>query len=119
MARTAFAVTTTAAAGTTLPAAVAVDQPNGNQFTNTGRELIEITNGAASNINVTFITNGVYSVGSVQYPIADLVVLVVNATTKVCGPFDKVLFNDGSGNVDVDYSSGTSITARVISLGSA
>ncbi|HYW89248.1 MAG TPA: hypothetical protein VFB50_15865 [Chloroflexota bacterium] len=119
MARTQLAVTTTAAGGTTLPAAVAVDQANGNSFTNTGREMIEITNGAASNINVTFTTNGVYSVGSVQYAIADLVVLVVNATTKVCGPFDKALFNDGAGNVDVDWSSGTSITARVISLGSA
>jgi hypothetical protein len=117
MARTALTVTTTAAAGTVLPAAAAVDQANGNQFTNTGRELIEITNGAGSPVTVTFTTNGVYSVGSVQYPIADLAVTVTNGTSKVCGPFDKVLFNDGSNNVDVDYSSGTSITARVISLG--
>ena len=120
MPRTAFAPTTTAAAGQTLPAAAAVDAANGNSFPNpTGRALIEITNGAASNINVTFITNGVYTVGAVQYTIADLVVLVVNATTKVCGPFDKTLFNDGTGSVLVDYSSGTTITARVIELGTA
>src|SRR5438045_3110813 len=120
MARTTLSATTTAAAGATLAASAAVDQPNGNQFANpTGRAIIEITNGAASNINVTFTTNGVYTVGSVQYAIADLVVLVVNATTKVCGPFDKTLFNDGTGNVLVDWSSGTTITARVIELGTA
>jgi hypothetical protein len=102
-----------------LPASAAVDAGNGNQFVNTGRELIEITNGAASPINATFTTNGVYTVGVVQYAIADLVVNVTNATTKVCGPFDKTLFNDGSNFVYIDFSSGTSVTARVISLGTA
>jgi hypothetical protein len=119
MARTTFAVTATAAAGTVIAASNAVDAPNGNQFVNTGRELVEITNGAASPINATFTTNGVYTVGVVQYAIADLVVNVTNGTTKVCGPFDKTLFNDANNFVYVDWSSGTTVTARVISLGTA
>ncbi len=119
MTRTALTITTTAAAGVTLNAAQAVDNTNGNTFTNTGRELIEITNGSGSTLTVGFTTNGVYTVGLTQYAVADLNVSVLNATSKVCGPFDKTLFNDGSNNVDVDWSSGSSVTCRVISLGTA
>lgn len=119
MARTTLTVTTSAAAGVVLPAAAAVDQPNGNQFTNTGRELIEITNGSGSSITVTIVTNGVYTVGAVQYPIADLAITIAAGVTRVCGPFDKTLFNDGTAQVLIDYTSGTTVTARVISLGTA
>lgn len=112
-------VTTTAAAGTLLNAPAAVDAANGNSFTNTGRELIEITNGSGTTLTVTFITNGVYAVGTVQYALADINVSVSNATSKVCGPFDKTTYNDGSNLVDVDWSTSNSVTARVISLGTA
>lgn len=118
MPRTAFTVTTAAAAGTVLPAAGAVDAASGNSFPNpNGRAFIEITNGAGAPITVTFTTNGVYYVGAVQYAVADLAVTVTNATSKICGPFDRPLFNDATNNVLVDWSSGTTITARVIELG--
>jgi hypothetical protein len=105
MARTSLTPVTSTASGATITAAVAVDAANGNQFTNpTGRAIIEITNGAGSPITVTFVTNGVYTVGSVQYPIADLAVTIGATTTKVCGPFDKTLFNDGTGLVQVDWT---------------
>lgn len=119
MARTAFVPVTTAAAGTVLSAATAVDAGNGNEFTNAGRAIIEITNGAAATITATFTTNGTYNVGAVSYAIADLAVTVASSTSKVCGPFDSTLFNSASGTVQVDWSSGTSITARVITLGTA
>lgn len=119
MTSTAFSVVTSAAAGTVLSAAGAVDGSNGNNFTNTGREAIEITNGGGSGINVTFVTQGVYNVGSTAYPIADLVVGITNGASKVCGPFDKTLFNDTDGLVQITFSSATSVTARVISLGTA
>lgn len=119
MARTAFTVVTSAAAGTVIPAPAAVDAANGNSFLNSGREMIEITNGAATPITVTIVTNGTYVVGSAIYPIADLAVTVVNATSKVLGPFDKTLFNDPDGLVQLDWSSGTTITARVIALGTS
>jgi hypothetical protein len=119
MAATAYTPTVSAAAGTVLAAPAAVDAANGNSWVNTNREIIEITNGAGAPITATFTTYGTYDVGSVAYAIADLAVTIVNGTTKVCGPFDRTLFNDPDGLVIVNWSSGTTITARVITLGTA
>jgi hypothetical protein len=120
MARTAIVPVTSAAAGTVIAAPAAVDGVNGNQFVNpTGRAIIEITNGGGSPITATFVTNGVYTVASVQYPIADLAVTIANATTRVCGPFDKTLFNDGLATCRSTGARATSVTARVIEVGSA
>lgn len=124
MARTALTPTAITAHGTVTPAAAAVDQANGNQFANpTGRALIEVTNGAGSPITITFTTSANYIVTggttSITYPVADDVQTVTNGTTKTFGPFDRTLYNDTNGNVLVDYSSGTSITARVLELGLA
>lgn len=115
MPRTALTVTTSAKTGTTQPALAAVDAVNGNSFVNTGREIIEIANGAGAPITVTFVTTLTYQ----GYAIADQTVTVTNGTTKICGPFDTALFNDATDNtIGVDYSSGTTITARVTKLGS-
>lgn len=119
MTATQLTVTTTAAAGVVLPAGTAVDSGNGNLFVNTGREIMIVSNINAATVNVTITTNGVYAVGAVQYAIADLVGTVANGTSKVFGPFDKVLFNDANANVDVSWSSGTNVTASVISMGTA
>lgn len=121
MARTAFTPINSTGQGTVLTAAAAVDATNGNQFTNpTGRAILEVTNAAASNINVTITTVASYNVagtsGSISYAVADSIQVVQNGTSKVFGPFDKTLYNDTNGNVLVDYSSGTSITARVIEM---
>lgn len=119
MTATAFTVTTTAAAGVVLPAAGAVDNTNGNSFANSGRELIEVTNASGGALTISFVTQGVYTVGITSYPIADLNVSLANATTRGYGPFDKTLFNDTDGNVQITWSTGTSVTARVISLGTS
>ena len=119
MARSPFTPVTTSASGSVLGAPAAVDQPNGNEFANAGRSLIEIVNGSASAVSATFITNGTYSVGSTAYAIADLVVSIAASATKACGPFDTTLFNSATNTVQVDWSSGTSITARVIALGTS
>ncbi len=109
------------APGTVLTASAAVDNTNGNKFANpTGRAIIEITNGSGSTLNATFTTQANYNVvgtnGSVSYAVADINVAVTNATSKVCGPFDKSLYNDANGNVIVNFSSGSSVTARVIEV---
>lgn len=120
MARSSLSPVTSAAAGSVLSAPVAVDAPNGNEFANDGRAIIEITNGGTgSPITATIATNGTYSVGSVAYAIADLTVSVASGVTKACGPFDTTLFNSGTSTVQVDWSSGTSVTARVIVLGTS
>jgi hypothetical protein len=119
MARTAFTVQTTAASGIVLAAAAAVDAGNGNEFVNDGRTMIEITNGSGATVTATFVTNGTYNVSSTAYPIADLDVTVAASAAKACGPFDRTLFNSGTGTVQVNWSSGTSITARCVALGTA
>lgn len=119
MTATPFTITTTAAAGTVLNAMGAVDASNGNSFDNsTGTSHIEVANGSGGTITITFITQGVYAAqGGTTYPIADLATNLANAVTRVYGPFDKTLFNDGGGLVQVTWSSGSSVTARVIALG--
>lgn len=117
MARTVMPVTTTARAGVVVPAATAVDAVNGNQFVNTGREVLQVTNGGASPITVTFTAQAGFSVGTATYPVTNPTGTVTNGTTKQFGPFDKGLFNDPTGNVWVDWSSGTTVTALVTSLG--
>lgn|SRR3954471_12427493 len=109
------------APGTVLTASAAVDGTNGNKFANpTGRAIIEITNGAAGVINVTFTTSATYNVvgtnGSITYNVADPLIAITNGTSKVFGPFDKSLYNDTNNNVIVNFSSGTSVTARVIEV---
>lgn len=111
MSATALTVTTSAPAGTVLPALAAVDGANGNTFTNTGREVIEIANGAGAPITATFVTTLTYQ----GYAIADLAVSITNGTSKTVGPFDVALFGDV---VTVTWSSGTTVTARVTKLGS-
>lgn len=121
MPRTTLTPTNTTAHGVVLANSVAVDQPNGNQFINpNGRCIIEISNGSTVNMNVTFTPFSGRAVSStVNYTVANDVQVVANATTKVFGPFDKSLMNDANSMVYVDFSSGNSVTARVLEMGIA
>lgn len=94
-------------------ALAAVDQPNGNQFANDGMCFLYVKNGSGSSINVTISTPG--NVDGLA--VADLVV-AVPATTgeRMIGPFPPGIYNQSDGNVYVDYSSGTSVTAGVFRL---
>lgn len=109
---------TTAAAGVLETAATAADA-TGNYFTNTGREFIRIINGGGSSITATIVTQGTYTVGAAAYAINDVAVSVTNGTTKICGPFDKALFNDANSRVQITYSGVTSVTVKVYTLGTA
>ena len=116
MAATALTVTTTAAAGTVWPAGTAVDLGNGNSFTNTGREAMIVTNTSGGVLTVTIVTSGVYGVGSVNYAVADVTATQSNNVSRIYGPFDTTLFGS---SVSVSWSTGTNVTANVLSLGSA
>lgn len=116
---TALTPQTTAASGVVLAAAASLDGTSGNKFVNDGRTMILINNASASSITATFTTTGTYNVGAVAYPIADLTVTVLSSSEKACGPFDKTLFNDSNGDVIVTWSAVTTVTARVIALGTA
>jgi hypothetical protein len=102
-----------------LASGVPVDAGNGNEWTNAGRSLIEISNNSASAITATFVTNGTYNVGSTAYAIADQTVTVAASGTVAVGPFDTALYNSATTTVQVNWSSGTNIVARVLVLGTA
>lgn len=108
MAATPFTVTDSGGpSGATLPALGAVDATNGNSFTNTAREIIEITNGGGASITATFVTTATYQ----GYAIADKAITIANGASMVIGPFDTGLYGT---TVTVNWSSGTSVTARVL-----
>lgn len=122
MARTAFTVTTSTFGGTVLPAAGAVDAVNGNSIANTGatagRVALEVTNGAGAPITVTITTSGSVNTAGGAHAIADDVITVTNGTSKTIGPWDPSIYNDPTtGTVLVDWSSGTTITARAVAQG--
>ncbi len=119
MARSPFTPVTTAASGVVLASGVPVDASNGNEWTNAGRSIIEISNNSASAVTATFVTNGTYNVGTTAYAIADSFVTIAPSATQVVGPFDSALYNSATTTVQVNWTSGTNIVARVIVLGTS
>jgi hypothetical protein len=111
--------TTSTAHGTVLPAAQAVSASD--TFSNAnGRTLIEVNNGSGSTVTVTLVTFGTYPVSSaVTYDVADDAQTVAAGVSKVFGPFNKALMNGATDLITVTFSATTSITARVIELGTA
>jgi hypothetical protein len=111
--------TTTTAHGVVLPAAQAVSASD--TFANaSARTLLEVNNGGGSPITVTFVTFGTVGAGgAVTYDIADDAQTVTNGTSKVFGPFKKSVLNNASDLITVNFSATTSVTARVIQLGTA
>ena len=119
MARTPFTPITTAATGVVLASAVPVDAALGNEWTNTGRSFIEIFNTSSSAVTATIVTNGTYNVGVQAYQINDVAVTIAASGVMAAGPFDTALYNSTTTTCQVNWSSGTGITARVIVLGTS
>ena len=109
---TALTVQTLFFTGTTPSFAAAA--AGGNSFANSsGDVFIEIKNvGSAINVTVTVASNVVDGL-----TIADLSA-TIPATTgdKMLGPFNIGRFNDGSGNVNIAFSSVTSVTIGAFRL---
>jgi hypothetical protein len=74
-----------------------------------GDVILRIINGGTEPTNVTVATPGEVDGNA----IADLVVSVVNATTKEIGPFDPATYNDKHGNLAVTLSKVTTVTMEV------
>lgn len=87
---------------------------DGNYFNNDGRSYLQVTNGGGSSINVTIDSPVQCSQGGTH----DEVIPVAAGATKIIGGFDKSQFNDPiTGRVNVSYSSVTTVTVAVVSLG--
>jgi len=86
----------------------------GDEFPNTGREFLKITNGGGSPITVTL---DIKTVVDDDLSVTDPTVSISNGVTKVIGPFPPGIYNDpDTGRAKVTYSSVTSVTVKALKL---
>lgn len=85
----------------------------GNSFPNPdGRTYFVVTNGGGGSITVTINSVAACNQGSDH----DGGGSVVNATTRIFGPFSPGRFNNAVGSVDVTYSGVASVTVAAFHL---
>ncbi len=85
----------------------------GDQFLNDGKTFFIIKNGDGSTMVVTVATSGTYS----GRAIADDTYTIATTTGETVSPFfPKGVFNDGSGYVQLTYSTDTSVTIAVFKM---
>lgn len=82
---------------------------SGDHFTNTGKEVLVVTNASGGSVNVTAVT----SVQVDGQDVADNVVSCPNSKSTIIGPFPLSSY---SADVIVQYASPTSITVQVLHL---
>lgn len=84
---------------------------DGNFFTNTGKEWIEILNGSGGSINIIFaaVVDGVTVT-------AFRTIAVGAGARKKIGPFTPTIYNDASNYVQITYSAVTTVTVGVFYL---
>lgn len=90
---------------------------SGDQFANLrGTAMLYVKNGSGASINVTLAAQTTARPADGIYPaqtVGNQVVAVAAGAEKIIGPIPAA-FNDGNGNVQVTYSSATSVTVAVI-----
>ena len=96
-----------------VPTAFTPAQVEGHYFPNNGTTFLLVTNGSASPIDVTAISQ----ITVEGLAVADLVVAVAAGVAKLIGPFNPQVYNDVDGNMTVTFSAVTTITCSIISLG--
>lgn len=85
----------------------------GDTFPNTGREVVEVVNGAVSPITVTIDVQRTSDGDGAT--VSDPTVTVTNGTRQFIGPFPTT-YNDANGRVKITCSSVTSITVTVLKV---
>lgn len=95
------------------PSYGAVDQANGNQFQNTGREILHVKNTNGATRTLTVATPGSVDGLAVADP-----TFVIPATTgdKFIGPFPPGVYNQNDGNVWLDWDASSGVTIAVLRL---
>jgi hypothetical protein len=82
----------------------------GDQFANTGRELLLVRNGGASSVTTTVAAQGRYR----GVPFSNVTLTVPAGGEVIAGPFPPEVFNDANGRVNLSYSAVTSVTVAVL-----
>jgi len=84
----------------------------GDDFLNTGREMVHIKNGSGGALVVTFVTPKTYQ----GVALADPTVSVGAGSEEMIGPFPPGIFNGAAALLSMTYSGVTSLTIAVIKL---
>lgn len=99
-----------------LSATMSAAAGGGDQFTNTGKEVLVIKNNDATSKTITITaqtTTGLAAdLGIVEK--ANRTLAVPASGVGIIGPFPKAAFNDSSNFVQITYSAVTSVTVAVI-----
>ena len=111
-------VATAAEAGVATADASATS--DGDEFVNTGREVLIAVNshGSDNDINITITAQNT----SFEDPVlgtltkANQVVACNEGVTKIIGPFPTAAFNDANGKVQITYSAVTSLKVGVVQI---
>lgn len=84
----------------------------GDVFPNDGKTYVAVTNGSGGSITVTITaqTTSTSKDGFGPVTKADGGGSVADGATDIFGPFPSGAFNNSSGQVEVEYSSATSVT---------
>lgn len=91
------------------PAACAA---GGDQVLNDGRTLLYFKNTDAGTVTVTIVTGGTVS----GIALADVTFTLAQNAEKLIGPFDRLLWNDANGYVQITYSAVTGMTVAAIKI---
>lgn len=86
----------------------------GDEFANTGKQVIHVKNGDASPHVVTIVTQATVD----GLAIADRDVTIPAGEERIIGPFPTGFYNDGGGLAQITYDNVTTQTIAVIELGS-
>lgn len=94
------------------PLAGQAADPAGDDWANTGKELllVEHTNGAGSDVTLTVAT----TVEIDSEPVADKEIVIPAGQRHLLGPFPANIYNDGDGKAGASYDDATDIEVAVI-----
>lgn len=109
-------LTPTAIAITGTTQTLAAAAVGGDKFANDGLVMLVVTNGSGGSINVTIAAQYLNETAPPGYVKTSPAIAVAAGATKMIGPFVKKAFNDADGNVNVSYSSATTVTVGVFRL---
>jgi len=84
----------------------------GDKWLNTGREVLVVSNGDVGSHNVSVEVQAEPD----GKEVTERLVAVVNATTKVLGPFPINVYNDAGGYANIVYSATTSMKVQVVRI---
>lgn len=96
-----------------LTATYAACAGGGDEFVNTGDEIIHIKNGAGVTQTVTIVTDATVD----GLAVADRAVAILAGTEQIIGPFPTGTYNDANAKVQLTYDAVVTLTIGILKQG--